>query len=544
MKYIKRIFLFAIPALMLGACTKDLNINPLTGAVASTVYNTPTSYIEGLAKVYAGFAVTGQEGPAGEPDLSAATVDEGSSDYVRSYWSMQEYPTDEAVNHWNNQPGAEEFQYHVFGWTSSNSTVLTGMYDRIYFEVAIANEFIRQSASSILASKGFSASDVTNISYGRNEARFLRALTYYHALDLYGSVPLITEADLPGSFLPKQVLRDTLFNYIESELLDLSNNNLLSAPGQSEYGRADEAAVWTLLAKLYLNAKVYTGVDRSTDCITYCNKVINSGVYSLSTANGDSSYADIFLPDSHTTSASEIIFPIRMNGATTQSYGCTNFIIHAEVGGTMPDSVFGINGGWAGITTTSAFVSLFDTTNDKRAMFWTDGQTLAIPAVSPATTVFTYGYGVTKFRNVSSTGVRPYPTLDYVSTDYPMFRYADVLLMYAESVLRGGSGGSSANALTYFNQIRQRGYGNTNGNFSTTPSLQDILNERGRELYWEATRRTDLIRFGLFTTGTYLWPWKGGDASGTSVDTHYNLYPIPQTELNSNPTLVQNPGYN
>jgi hypothetical protein len=274
-----------------------------------------------------------------------------------------------------------------------------------------------------------------------------------------------------------------------------------------------------------LNAKIYTGVDRSTDCITYCNKVINSNAYSLA-----SKYGNLFLPDSHTTSGSEIIFPIRMNGANTQSYGCTNFIIHAEVGGTMPAAtMFGINGGWGGLTTTSALVNLFDLSNDSRAMFWTDGQTEDISAITP--NVFTYGYGVTKFRNRTSTGVRPDSTL-----------LADVYLMYAESVLRGGTGGSNATALNYFNAIRARAYGNNNGNFASI-SLQNILDERGRELYWEATRRTDLIRYGLLTSSTYLWPWKGGSAAGTGVASYFNLYPIPSSEFASNSTLVQNPGY-
>jgi hypothetical protein len=518
-------------ATVFASCNKDLNQVPIVGYVAATAYTTPTAYAEGAAKVYAGFAVTGQVGPSGSPDIQS--IDEGSSDYIRSYWSMQEYPTDEAVNHWFN-PGPGEYLYHTFGWSSSNTNLLQGMYERIYFEVAVANEYIRQSSDALITSKGFAPADVANIRYFRNEVRFLRALSYWHALDLYGSVPLITENQLPGSFLPRQVSRDSLFNYIQSELLDLSNNNLLVAAGQNQYGRADEGAVWTLLAKLYLNAKVYTGTDMSTNCLVYCNKIINSGAYSLA-----AKYANLFVPDSHTTSASEIIFPIRMNGALTQSYGCTNFIIHAEVGPLMPLDTFGISSAWGGITTTSALVDSFNV-GDQRAMFWTSGQTENIPAITP--NVFTYGYAVTKFRNVTSTGSRPDSTLDYVSTDYPMFRLADVYLMYAESVLRGGTGGDMPTALSYFNALRTRAYGNTNGNVAGI-GLNDILSERARELYWEGTRRTDLIRFNEFTTASYLWPWKGGSASGTSVDAHYNLYPIPSSEFATNATLVQTPGY-
>ena len=116
--------------------------------------------------------------------------------------------------------------------------------------------------------------------------------------------------------------------------------------------------------------------------------------------------------------------------------------------------------------------------------------------------------------------------------------------MYAEAVLRGGSGGDKTTAVGYINQLRERAYGNTNGNITAADlTLNFILDERGRELYWEGHRRTDLIRFGQFTSATYLWPWKGGVETGTGVDAHYNLFPIPNTDRTANPNLGQNPGY-
>lgn len=147
-----------------------------------------------------------------------------------------------------------------------------------------------------------------------------------------------------------------------------------------------------------------------------------------------------------------------------------------------------------------------------------------------------------KFKNVDVNGnAGSDPTGDFPDTDFPMFRLADVYLMYAEAVLRGGQGGSVTQATDYINILRSRAYGNSNGNISTAQlTLDFILDERARELYWEGHRRTDLIRFGKFTGGAYLWPWKGGIQQGTATESYKDLYPIPSTDLIANPTLNQN----
>ena len=125
-----------------------------------------------------------------------------------------------------------------------------------------------------------------------------------------------------------------------------------------------------------------------------------------------------------------------------------------------------------------------------------------------------------------------------------MFRLAEAYLIFAEAVLRGGSGGGTEQALIYINNIRQRAYGNTTGNITSGQlNLNFILDERARELIWEGKRRTDLIRYDLFTTAAYLWPWKGGVKDGTAVSSTRNLYPLPSAEINTNPNLIQNPGY-
>ena len=177
---------------------------------------------------------------------------------------------------------------------------------------------------------------------------------------------------------------------------------------------------------------------------------------------------------------------------------------------------------------------------DKRGLFYDEGRSLHI-TTTPIATFTTEGWGVKKYRNVTSTGT--VNNIAWPDTDFPLFRLADAYLMYAEAILRGGVGGNKADATNYINQLRARGYTGTKGNISEGDlTLDFILDERARELYWEGVRRTDLIRFGKFTTG-YNWDFKGGVPTGTNVDEKYIIYPIPTSDLTVNGNLVQNPGY-
>ncbi len=529
-RIINIIMIIGTVAIVFASCTKKLDRKPYVDVTSETVFNDPIKIKEALAKLYAGLSLSGQD-VVNNPDIAA--LDVGANVYLRNYFEAQELPTDEAVISWND---ADLQQYHTMNWTPNMSFIGT-MYSRIFLEISLCNEFIRETPDSKLNSSGFSSSDIAAIQTYRNEARFLRAFSYWHAIDMFGNVPFVTESAPVGSFFPPQASRDSVFSFVESELLDLQN--LLPDPETNEFGRADKGAAWMLLAKIYLNAEVYTGTARYTDAITYCNKIISSGAYSL-----EPNYANLFLADN--SNSKEIIFAIRADGLTSQSYGNTTFIVHAQVGGSMDaTNTFGIkSGGWAGLRTTKSLVQLFPDPSgnmDKRAMFYTNGQTLDIKDIKS----FTDGYAISKYKNISSAGVPGSdPTGTFVDTDFPMFRLADVYLMYTEAVLRGGLGGDNGTALNYINLLRQRAYGNTSGNIAAADlTLDFIINERARELYWEGHRRTDLIRFGEFTGGTYLWPWKGGVEAGAAVDVHYNLYPIPSSDIVANPQLVQNPGY-
>jgi len=715
-------------ALFAVSCFKDLDTVPLNKneITSATVYDDPSTYKGVLAKLYAGLAVSGQQGPAGQPDISG--IDEGFSTYLRQYWKAQELTTDEAVIAWNDGTIQD---FHQQDWDANNEFI-AAMYNRIFYQISLCNEFIRETTDAKLDERGVSGGLRTEIGQYRAEARFLRALSYWHALDMFRNVPFVTEANQVGSFFPRQASAEELFTYIENELKDIET--VLTAPRQNEYGRADRAAAWMVLAKLYLNSQVYLGRERNTDCITYCNKIINAG-YTL-----EPNYARMFMADND-RARSGTIFSVLFDGRRTQTYGGATFLCHAAVGGSMSAAAFGLDGGWGGTRTTSALVAKFPATGgsvvvapnpggtypviyapggyqgwnpesanqlssknndntyegyiyfpdansefkftlgpnwdnnfgdnggdgtldqngdnlkvaeagfykvnvdlnaltytllkttwgligsatpngwnsdqdmtydpaegawriqlnlvageikfranddwglnygdsganalldegadniviplagtyliklflkkpdytysierpvfDRRAMFYTDGQSLEIADISQ----FTDGYAITKFTNLRSDGT-PGSDLTFVDTDIPLFRVEDAYLMYAEAVRRGGSGGDLATAVNLVNQIRERAYAGPAGNITANDlTLDFILDERARELYWECHRRTDLVRFGRFSNTTYLWPWKGGVPGGVTRPQFYDVFPIPNSDIGANPNLKQNTGY-
>jgi starch-binding outer membrane protein, SusD/RagB family len=514
---------------LVTACTKKLDRFPTNDITSEVVYSTPSGYKQAFAKLYGAFALTGNQGPAGSGDVQG--IDEGTSDFIRLLWWVQEITTDEAVVQagWND-PGIHNF--HSMNWSSDN-VIIKGIYYRSYYQITLCNDFINQSADDKLAGRNITGTQADEIRGFRAEARFLRAYQYAVIVDLFGKGPFVTEKDVIGGSLPVEKSRVDLFNYAESELKALEA--ILPAPRTNEYGRADRAAVWALLARLYLNAQVYTGTARYADAMTYSKKVIDAG-YTLIP-----DYRQLMLADNH-TNKSEFILTINYDGKRTQNYGGTTFLTHASNGGSMPPSLSGVGGGWAGVRTTKRLPELFpDVTGaaDKRAQFYTAGQTLELSA-EPAPS-FTEGYAVTKYRNVTKAGAQGTDP-DFADVDFPIFRLGEMYLVYAEAAFRSQT--DLAGAVNYINLLRTRAYGNPNSNIGQAQlTEQFLIDERGRELYWECFRRSDLIRFGRFTEGTYLWPWKGGVSSGTAVSSHRKLFPIPSSDISSNSNLTQNPGY-
>lgn len=516
----------------MSSCTDDLNITPEDDqtVLSEELFKDESAYREVLAGVYANLSLTGVDG-AGSSNIQG--LDAGTSQYGRVLLYLQTLSADQMIWSYENDPGVREIQRNI--WTAGNP-LLYGMFGRASASVAFANNFLRETTDEKLDARNVSAAVRADIVTYRAEARLLRALAYYHLMDLFGKAGFATENDPVTNFNSPEVNRAQLFDFIETELKAIEGD--LVDPMQNEYGRADKGVAWMILAKMYLNAEVYLGTERYTDCITYCNQIIGAG-YSLAP-----DYLDLFKADNNMSLArNEIIFPLISDGLTTQNYGPTTVMVNGSVGSIEKNGVsLGVGeGGWGGaIRVRKQFADLFNGgafNTDTRNTLITQDRDPNISDISDRDE----GYIIAKYSNVGSNNV---PGVDqtFVDTDFPLFRLGDVYLMYAEAVIRGGSGGTIGEAVTYVNMLRNRA--NNPQTITVTELTEDfILDERARELHWEAHRRQDLIRFNKFTGGNYNWAWKGNASNGIAIPAHFNVYPIPSNSMASNPNLTPNPGY-
>ncbi len=529
-KYLKYSLTLLAASVIMMSCHKDLDRFPTNDNTSAQVYNSVDGYKQVLAKVYGSQALTGNSGPAGSGDV--AGIDEGTSDFLRLFWMAQELSTDEAVVAWNDI-GVQDF--HNMNW-SSNNPMLNGLYNRCFYTITMANEFIRESTADKAGGRGV---DFNEIKPMRAEARFIRAFQYWVLMDLYGR-PGFTDETTPfgGSVLPIQKNRTEIFDYVVSELTAIESE--LMDPRTNEYGRVDKAAAWALLARVYLNAEVYTGTAKYAEALTYAKKVIDAGYTLLP------EYQHLFLADNNIGNT-EVIWSLNYDGVRSKNFGGTTFIINGSVNGDNAEhkDIGGLTG-WSGLRTTKNLPELFagypnfnlNALIDSRALFYTNGQSVEISDISK----FVQGYAVVKFRNRTKTGgFGNDPERGFSDVDFPVFRLAEMYLIYAEAFVKGG-GGSAAEALVYFNRLRERAFKNTSNNVGAL-SADLILDERARELYWEGFRRTDLVRYNKFVSAGYLWPWKGGAKNGTGVASYRKIYPIPSTEVAANPNISQNPNY-
>ena len=517
MKHIHYILgVLALSAAM-TSCVWDLNVTPIdpNANTADKALVNEAAYEQFLSGVYLGFATSGYYGANGGASISG--LDGGASQYIRGLYHHSELTTDESVCGWNDQTIKN---FHWMNWTTDD-TFIYAFYSRIFMQVGMANEFIREAK----------ASDVNFAKKQQyiDEARVLRALAYYHAIDNFGNVPFADETAVVG-VNPDQISRADLYDWLENELKDLVSNSALPDKSGTVYGHANKSVAKFLLAKLYLNAEVFTGKAAYDKCASVLTDLMDDGYSLHTTSKGTySPYQELFLADNDQCT-DEIIFAVEQDGVNTTSYGATNYLIFASTGGAMDPDEMGISSGWGGLRMTPEFYSKFSA-DDARALFYTDTQVADIDDIGE----FSNGMAFRKFRNRTSDGGYG-KEAGFVDTDFPMMRYADVLLMAAECQVRGAAVNG---AIAGFNAVRARAGLNPVSN----PTLQDILDERARELYQECWRRNDLIRFGQFTSGSYLWQWKGNVKEGTSVDDYRALFPIPDSDRLANTKLQQNPGY-
>ena len=516
MKTLKYILGALVLAAGMTSCVGDLNVTPLDPALntADKALQTEDDYFALLAQCYTGFATSGFKGPNGDNAISG--VDGGFSQYFRGRYHLNGLTTDEAICGWNDQTLQD---LHGLNWTTSDVFV-AAFYYRIAYQISAMNEFIRQAGKATI--------DLPKKDQWIAEARALRAFCWLDAIDNYGGFPFADETNSVGSTAPEYRSREELFTYVENECKDLLAGSDLYDYGQGEYGRVNKGMVAMVLAKLYLNAEVYVGQAKYAECAAVLKNL--EGKYNLHSnthGTGNNAYQELFLADNDKCT-DELIFVIEQNGAQTASYGATNYLIFAATGDTMDPSAVGISSGWGGIRTTPEFYQMFDSA-DQRELFWEEGHTLSIDDIS----TFSNGMGFQKFKNIQSNG-EPGSDKGFVDVDFPVFRYADALLMLAECELRGvNCGGKAA-----FDQVRARA-----GMPAIELTEENLLQERGRELYLEGWRRSDLVRFGKFTSDSFVWQWKAGVKDGQGCPAHMALFPIPDSDRYANPNLEQNPGY-
>jgi hypothetical protein len=429
---------------------------------------------------------------------------------------------------------------------------LYAVYVRTLQGVAFVNEYLRQTTPDRLAGRGVDAMLAARIEGFRAEARFIRAYLYWMALDCFGSVPFTTEqSPFGGTFFPEQASRTDIYDFCISELSYLMSAESPMPEARSNYPRADKGSAAGLLARMYLNSKVYTGVERWEEAKSVCEDIFRMG-YSLS-----QEYSSLFRGDNgeNQMARGEMLWSVSYDAQKTRSYGGTSYLLSATLASTDITDTSRPNGqrnGWAGLRVPFEYVERYfdvgsrdyDTGEyevaDRRGeVFYIKGRQ---ESMEGALYSFMNGWSCLKFNNIpygqTDESFLPVSAVkDFSDVDFPMIRLAEIYLIYAEACMHLGL---QSLALPLVGELSERA-----GVPPPTEITEDFLvSERARELMWEGHRRTDLIRYGLYNTSEYLWPYKGGDAyEGQSFPEYKCIFPIPPTELATNANLRQNPGY-
>ena len=509
----------------MGSCVNDLDVEPID---PSTVMEVDVEAL--YNKCFASMATAGNGGANGDCDIDG--LDGGTTGFVRQLWNANELTTDEAICCWGDE-GIPAFNYNQWG---ASHPMLKGFYYRLYFGVTMCNYYLEEAGEY----------DDTLTA----EVRFLRAMYYFHLMDCFGNIPFMTTV---SSEKAPQYTRKQVYDFIEQELTECETN--MVAPMTNTYGRPDKAAAWLLLARLYLNAEVYTGTAKWNEAATYAQKVMNSG-YALHTqGTGDwSAYQMLFMGNNGENGAQvEAILPLLQDGIQTTSWGTTLFLMASTFKTDMTLVGTATNGtteAWAGNRARPQLIEKFfpagnipsgitqdivAAAKDDRALFWSKDRTLDVTDVSD----FSKGISIAKFTNFYSDGGTAHNS-QFPDTDYFLLRAAEAWLTYAEATARANGGAVTTEGKQAIDDIRNRAHATIKSKYT----LDDILDEWSREFFFEGRRRMDLIRYDRFGGNSdYQWQWKGGSEGGINFSKDLNIFAIPDTELNTNPNLSQNDGY-
>lgn len=524
-------------ALNFSSCVGDLDVTPINPQQTMEFDNDAV-----FNKIYASFSLTGQSGPNGNGDID--DVDEGRSGMFRSQWYLNEFTTDEAHWVWATDAGIPELLHNSWGESCVFSAAL---YYRLYFTITLCNFYLSQNGNA-------ADQELRNA-----EVRFIRAYNYALVMDLYGSAAFTESVSAEKA---DRYTREQFFEYVEKELKECAD--LMAEPGKNTYGRADRVAAWNLLARIYLNAEVYTNIARWDEAMTYAEKVINNGYYKLNKTGATNSvtgekytaYQMLFLADNNRNGAQyENLLVGLTDGEVTKSYEGTNFLIQASYSNKVSTDAYapsGANNSWGKCirlrkqlidkffankpADAATLKDMTTAAGDDRALFFNKGIDISVTDEGTDENV---GYSSVKFRNVNSDGSSN-AVIEYVNTDLPVMRIAEAYLTYAEAEIRkNGAVGNSA-AKAKLDELRARANAAAKGTYT----LDDVCDEWSREFWLEGRRRVDLIRFGKFAgQSAYKWEWMGGVYEGNQFPAHMNVFPLPVNEISNNANLKQNPNY-
>ena len=580
MKSINKIFVAGAVALCLGlaatSCVDDLNVLPEypTAKTWEDVMNDPDQYLpQAFSKCYSCLAVSGQSGE-GSTDLSG--VDAGKSNYLRAMFQLNEKTTDECAWIWT-EDGIENL---VRGTWNSGNYYIYGAYSRIYVNIAICNDFLRQLAQTGVDMQAQKTAYNCAEQY-KLEVRAIRALLYWNILDNFGNGGWVDET-VPYGTNAEPILRADLYDKLVAELTDIINSWPAENADHVAYGRVGLDGVKMLLAKVYLNAEVYTNGAKKAykECADLCKEIISNhqggGFQGTGLANhylalfaGNN---DRYAPGGGNTAENEILWNVPFDEIYVQSYGGSRYLMAAAIKNATDEDNFtmncfdyGINDQWGCMHARKEFSDKFDNSgNDVRDDFWSK-EAEGFTKENTDYSTFNNGYAPMKFTNLNTNPDGTFPLVDsskgtvlsnisdealphpsnalqvHPNTDTPIFRLADTYLMAAECALRDAACGiSMTDALQYVNYVRERA-GATAWN---SLNLDNLLDERARELYWELHRRSDLVRYDKFVSG-YNWAWKGYVLEGTDLNPNFTVFPIPANVIAAQPEFaaIQNPGY-